>query len=478
MDDDTFDFSKEFCQLEKYKCYDDRSKKSWITGEELLNNKTNWSKETKKRWHYFYRPYNYGFNIGGEQKKRIITEKGEREEIKERREINLYLLDFHKKTFIYFDKIKFFTIIFIVFFNMTLSTYLGFHASLIVSFLLSALFLFILYAKIKHEKVSIIHAENEIKNINSEIQELNNNIFVLEKEIQYLLSQHKKSKEKRLKSDQIEQRFWSDIKKIEIELIRDKLDKGVDEAITEGGVGNFYKGMETNGLNDKNVSYPNFPVIPSWAILQQNQNESIKGIEAMNLSIVSDDINDNITTWREVSNKKLFFRVWYIQFFFFQEKNINIVSFYYDFITQKKYSEYLETYQYNHITNYSYISANILNQAMRIRKNISSSGLFENIFSNEVDILSFASSSGSSMQCILPNKNISKGLSKWLKCKNESNTYNEEDNEIFNKNNHGKKLFNEIIESDELISNLARASLKKLKNKVEEFSISKDDWGN
>jgi hypothetical protein len=476
MNNDVFEFSKEYCRLEKYKCYDDRSKDSWITGDELLKNENIWSKETKKRWHYFYRPYNYGFNIGREQKKIIIEKEEEIKKIEERREIKLFSLNLHRKILFYFNKIKFPFIVFIVFFNITLLIYLGFQISLIIFILLSITSLLIMRIKIQREKTSITYIKRKIKEINDENQELDNDIFVLEKEIQYLLSQHKKIKEKRLKGNQIEKRFWNDIKKIEVELIRDKLDKGIDEAITEGGVGNFYKGMESSGLNNNNVSYPNFPVIPSWAILQQSQHESIKGIEAMNLSIVSDDIKDNIATWREVSNNKPFFRVWYIQFFFFQEKNINIVSFYYDFITKKKYSEYLETYQYNHITNYSYISTNILKQA-RTRKNIPS-GLFENIFSNEVDVLSFVSSSGSSMQCILPNKNISKGLSKWLKCKNESDNYNKEDSETFTENSNRKKLFNEIIESDELISNLARASLKKLKNKVEEFSISKDDWGN
>jgi hypothetical protein len=472
MSNEVFNFSQEPCQLEKYECYDDRSKTSWITGDELLKNKDVWSEETKKRWHYFYRPYNYGFNIGRKQKEKIREKKEDKNKKKDKNEIYLSLA-YHKKILSIFNKIKSSLFVFIIFFNITLLIYLGFHGFLIISIFLSIIALFIIDGKVESKKTLITNLDSEVE----EIKKIDNDIFILEKEIDYLLDQYEKTKQERIKSDEIEKRFWHDIKKIEKELIRDKLDKGINEAVSEGGVEDFYNGMEVNGLNERNVSYPNFPVIPSWAILQQNRHESIKGIEAMNLNTVSNDIEDNIATWREVSNKKPFFRVWYIQFFFFQARSINIISFYYDFITQKKYSEYLETYQYNHIANYSYISINILNQAMKTRKNIPSE-LLENIFSNEVDALSFASSSGSSMQCILPNKNISKGLSKWLKYKNESDAYNEEDNEKFTEDNNRKKLFNEIIKADALIENLARSSLKTLKNKVDEFSISKNDWIN
>ncbi len=130
------------------------------------------------------------------------------------------------------------------------------------------------------------------------------------------------------------------------------------------------------------------------------------------ISIAEQDIGKKIATWRNQSGSKPFYRLWYTKLLLFEDKNLNLVTFYYDFITQEKYSECVEIYQYNHITNYSYVDEDIsyMNEDPLIEKINLPLDLTRNIFGNEVKTISVSSSSGSYFRSVIPDKAVAKGL--------------------------------------------------------------------
>jgi len=68
--DGVFIHSQQPSDIHHYECFDDQSKLRWVDGSEYSNH-PNWSETEKRRWHFFYRPYNYGDNIGSHQKEKI-----------------------------------------------------------------------------------------------------------------------------------------------------------------------------------------------------------------------------------------------------------------------------------------------------------------------------------------------------------------------------------------------------------------------
>ena len=235
----------------------------------------------------------------------------------------------------------------------------------------------------------------------------------------------------------------------------------------------FYKAARLDFHQD--IKLPLFPVIPTWALLQPSQRVSIDGEETVGINKVFKEIGGRVASWRNVKNGKTFFRLWHLHFLFFQEKNIDIVSVYYDFISKRPYNVYMETYQYNHITNYSYVELDIsgLRDSIIIKNINLPENLTDNIFSNEVKALSFSSSSGSYYTCILPDRDVAIGLEKWLKYKQH-----ELDTEIQASDSkfpitamEKEQIFNQKVSYDSLSETIASESLKMLRSKVENFAI-------
>lgn len=308
-----FLFSGESARLEDYKCFNDPSKSTSILGTELLELKKNdkWSHE--KLWLYFYRPYNLGNNIAKKQKG-MISAYAEMIELAEARK------SFNSMAAIFFLSLSLF---FIYFYN---SYYLSFF-----SMVVSVLFYVTSFS------------------LKSEISKAAYSINILNREIDYLMSQHEKMTLDRYTINEIESIFWEDIRSLE-----EKYLYNVDLS-KEKRQFDFYRNVSLRNYNYG--FFPAYPVVPSWALLQPSKGKSNYHNDTdqlLGLSLIEQDIGDKIATWRYSSRKFPIFRVWYIQFLFFHEKNLELVSFYYDFITKKIYSEEIHSFQYNHITNYSF----------------------------------------------------------------------------------------------------------------------------
>ena len=94
-------------------------------------------------------------------------------------------------------------------------------------------------------------------------------------------------------------------------------------------------------------------LIDSWGLLQPTSQKGPLGREGTGLRTARNALEEKIATWQAGSTGVPYFRLLFLQYIFPLEKNLNICSFFYDFVTRRDFGKRLETFQYNHITNYS-----------------------------------------------------------------------------------------------------------------------------
>jgi len=439
-DNKIFVLSGESSQLEDYECFYDLSLgvNKLSNGDELLKID---DAELKRRWLFFYRPYNYPNKIAPKQKKEIKKQQVEIEQ-------NNISIRENKKIFRLSLLLVALASFFIYKLNLDKNLYYFVFGIFIIfdSKLIITNWLFDRRNKLKKEV-----------------------IYILYEEIEYLnKQQHKYLKE--VDSKKIIKSFWQDMKELESHFV----DMIFKKNISSLELGDFYKDKEFE-LIDVDLT---FPIIPSWALLQESRqkvdNSDLRRKTGIHLAF--DKIGNKVVSWRIDTNKNPFFRVWYIQFLLFSDKNLVLVSIFYDFVMKKIYSEHIELYQYNHITNYSYSNEDItyMEEDIVINKIDLPKKLKDKIFNNETKIISLESASGSNYRCVLPNRDIVDKFGKWIEYKKKEEDIEKQfedlDNEIDNEipNPYESELFENSDNIDSLTQSLAWKAFEELKRKVEE----------
>ena len=117
--------------------------------------------------------------------------------------------------------------------------------------------------------------------------------------------------------------FWNDIRELEEE----SLNKAAQDKIEniKKNTRNYYKYIRT--ILPSNINFPIFPVVPSWALLQESHDDKYNTNTISGLMIAHKKIGKKVASWRNIKGKKPIFRLWYIQHLFFHNKNISIVSY-------------------------------------------------------------------------------------------------------------------------------------------------------
>lgn len=437
-EDGSFKYSGEPSRIEYYKCFHDPSSSEMITGEELieLEKGAYWSEEHRQIWLYFYRPYNYGDNIGRKQR--------------EEKRIKESTIEENQASILSGKIFKFISLAFII-------------TTLIFSVIYNSFWLIVI------PTLAYIYFYFEDISLHSAIENHQNVVKILDKEIAYLLEQKEEIHKSRLSASDIETLFWKDINYLEGRYVNKASHE--DSKSIRANVPDFYKNVKYSFI--ENRQFPTFPVIPSWALLQSSHRSNRnRGNQVTGVKIAAEDIGKKVATWRGVRGKHPIFRLWYIQFLFFHEKNLSLMSFYYDFITKKHYSEHIESYQYNHITNYSYTDEDItymrddpLIQEIKLPENLS-----KNIFGNQVKTISLESASGAFYRCVLPDRDVTNGLNEWIQYQSLEEALNEESESELSVEMK-KELFKNIEYYDSLIENLAWLSFKQLREKVARFAL-------
>lgn len=441
----TFEYSGESSLLEDYACFDDKSNMAFINGKEILEN-SSWDENTKKRWYYFYRPYNYGYNIAGNQRKRI-------------RNMELSIIEKTKQLKILKITITTLTLIsFIIIAN----TYDDNHTTSSTIFLLLACFMVIVYFIFVHGVI-----EDELSSFRDGIQELNYEVDFLVKKQQKILSDIPSS-------SQIEKMFWGDMVNLEKHFIEKVLKK--DFNYVKQNTRKYYDNETISNIFVKKcIDTPIFPLVPSWGMLQQSFIGGGNHSKRTGLYTFHRKLNNKIATWRNTSSGKSFYRICYIQFLFFEERNLRVISLYYDFITKEQVDVRNEVFPYNHISHYSYNEedlSHMITDPLIQNLNLPEI-LIQNIYEQQTKAISFSFSSGSSYKCVLPDRNISYGLRDWLKHK-EKECYKLE-NQGFLTMEDKKEMLNNEVEMDEAIFTLANATFSEIGRRVEKFSIMDKD---
>lgn len=463
-----FSFSKQPRQLESYKCFHDpsRARGDFIDGEELLRikaeaqdrgEKSERIQERANIWYYFYRPYNYGHNIASVQKN-WIEERGKQIILSRSRVTN---------NSIYLGASLFLSAISLLMLVVS-------SISLVFMIVPSVIcFNFFYERSIAKEKISKLERENEV--LAREVDHLLNQKYLIDREI------------KRLRKGPVMDLFWRNIKSKERGYLKTFSDK--ERRTVERNALNFYLSLEEGDLNWKTKDRPETPVIPSWALLQSS--ESLGGLslnQDSGLKVAAKKIQERVATWRGYHNGEPIFRLWYIPFIFFFDKYLSIISFYYDFVEDRIYSQNIEVFQYNHITNYSFIDEDIsFMRKEKLPKRLPKK-FKKNIFSDEVKTISLSSASGASYRSVIPDADVNAGLNKWL------------DNLMDEQINSGEKDVDTILDDGQaefiadlkherlmavtenekhsgLIETLALLTFKKISHKVAEFSLSEhNEW--
>lgn len=463
VDDDgeTFTFSKEPSQLEFYKCFHDPSRKKgkFIDGSELLRIRAEGEEQGEKSeitdekvglWYYFYRPYYTSRKIGSKQK----------ESIKEiNKSIALNQADASKNNMYLGASLLLWLALLLWVWDTSLSVVLMFIPSVFC-------FHFFYEASIAKEKVSKL--ESDVQALEREVDELRRQKEVIDKRIRTL---------------DVMDSFWRKIKQNEQFYLNTFSDE--DQAVIEENSKDYYGAMEGK-IEFKKGARPNFPVIPSWAMLQASRPVgSSSWHQYSGLDIVAERIKKKVATWRVYKTGDPVFRLWSIQFIFFLEKHMSIISFCYDFIEDRIYSQNVEAFQYNHITNYSFVDEDI-SFMEKGDFSVKLPGKFkENIFGKEVKTISFSAASGASYRCVIPDEDVNKGLKKWLGVLMEQEVgcgesdLGNEDTDLYDdlSREHDDLRKERFLTglgdegSEGLIETLALLSFKQIGLKVAEFSI-------
>ncbi len=448
MNLNVFPFSGEPSRIEDYKCFDDNSNMEWLDGKEFL--KIDWdsiegdTEERKRLWYYFYRPYNYGRNIAPKQKEWITSIK---KDIPLKQEQLTWISG-------------------LIFILTATDIWLIFTSDLIYLHIIPILLICLCF---------IFYAVTD-----KEIVKIKSDLIILEREVENLLKQQKEILRGRLTPQKVEELFWKDIKDLEEDFIKNFLLNDIEVERQKANVC-YYKSQElADFFSSNNIKPPIYPVIPSWGLLQDSQAATGDTQRVTGLSLISEKIDKKIATWRQSRNSKVYFRVWFLQFLFFQEKALYSVSFYYDFILRKKFGIKKEKYLYNHISHCSYNEETLsyMVDSPMIDKIGLPKELTNNIYGNEAKTISFSTTSSSTYRCVLPDADISNGLNAWLKKKQE---YYQNINPIELEALEDEEkfyMYQELQHDSSIILPLAMQAFKEIGTRIESFSIDIDSVKN
>ena len=387
--DGFFTFSGTSSSIYDYQCFDDQASKVWLTGKEFKENEEHWIAAQKKIWHFFNRPYNYGHHIGREQRQKIEA----RQEVIEAKEGELFLAKIVKYLLLLASLITFI-------FDSSNGSW-GF---------LGVIGTFILITLIK---------EMDLKNAFSKAMQEKDRY---EQELNHLLDQQQGILNEIIEPKEILRVLWKKLEALELGLYSSYFPE--DAGKVRSGLVDFYNSLNddldaTRQLDD----HPNHPLVLSWGLLQPPSRSFSDNRQATGIKAASKDLREKIATFRKLADGTPIYRLFYIQFLFFRDKNLNVVSLCYDFLTDKQYNISVDTYQYNHITGTSYSEEDISHmpkQAFFEEFDLDlPEELLENVYGSQVKVISFSSTSGTSFRCVLPDIKVTDGLEDWLQYKRQ-----------------------------------------------------------
>ncbi len=427
-----FSFSRFSNCIEDYRCFFNPGT-GYITGQELKEIKQKGDEEAKKKWLYFF-PVDIE-EVGKSQKQEIASR--EREICTTKYSIDKERQNFSNKA-VFFGILSFVAIV--ILFPLILVTLgiLAFH-----------------YVKYRSAKSTL---ENRIAQKNREIS-------ILKDEIEFLLKQVETFRDK----EKIENLLKNEVKKLELKAISEITSENID---SETQLNNYIKSQQT----DKYFGVRSL-LIDGWGIMQPFKIRGVGGdLESTGLQRIIEELGERSLAVGLDTKYNPIFRLYYFQFIFLLEKNINVASFFYDFIQRRKFGSKLETFQYPHITNFSIRDTEMeefqikgLGQLMRsiVDDNPQVTDIF---LKYTLQAFTLTVASGAHFKCVLVDEVVRNGLNKWFEAIDAKREVVESDTDEKRKSELIKKIKRyEEIKDYENVSK-AREVIKEVKNGVERFA--------
>lgn len=394
MSDEKFEFSGHPTYLEWYQCYDDISSKEWLDGMELKRCADTWDERTIAKWNFFYRPFR---PVVGRPQKKMINERHavihacetscrEARDAIAREQVRIRQA---------FTRL----ITWLVVMALALVGLLSLSEWLVLLPLAGSLVAYHNFNEERRDALSrISQLERALSNKTAEIERTRREIDLLEKEIQDLLKQIPWTVDSAI----IEDWLREEIAEMECICLSEFLSKPIEKDDIREHIPQDFGDTRVCGL-----------LVDSWGFLQPTSQQGPLGREGTGLRRAKQTLGERIATWQVGSNGAPCFRFMFFQYVFPLAKNLNICSFFYDFVTRREFGKRLETFQYNHITNYS----------LREVEHEEEPWLEDQGFTSMVRLLqgktpkalTIAVSSGNHFRCVLVDEDIVDALNEWLK---------------------------------------------------------------
>lgn len=449
-------FSKFSDRLEDYQCFYNPAT-GYVTGAELLKIKKEANEKAKKKWLYFFTVDEEA--VGAPQKLEIFF-----------REVVISLIeDSLKEKQTYFliraipTAIVMIILLLFIFAPLTLIP-LGYLGFLGVKFF---------FPKLKLDK---------------KIGEMQNEITKLKDEIEQLLNQVERFND----AGEIEAMLKKEVKRLEFKSISEVVHSEIDrddllDSLIESDHTDRYYGVRSL-------------LIDGWGMMQPYHIQNSRGeFEKTGLNRVINDLGINSLAVGLDTESNPLFRVYYFQFIFLLENNLNVVSFFYDFIHREKYGRKQESFQYPHVTSFaireSEMDESQVNALGELMRPMFSDPNIPNIFLKQ-DFQSFSLSmaDGSRFKCVLVDEVVRNALNEWFKAIDAAKEFLKLDpndpklkekftfNGVFNKEKmeeyikqkkiemeEKRKLYQTIKQNYENVSK-AREALKEVSSGVERYA--------
>jgi hypothetical protein len=394
MNEEKFAFSGLPNYLEWYKCYDDLSNKEWLDGSELREHKSVWDARTVAKWNFFYRPF--GPAIGRPQKKMIQERKADISACETyMRESNAAIALLRERLR---RAISRFTIILAIL--AVLTVWFLSRENLLFVFTLGGIALAVrrLAQEQSSAKKRITELEALLKTYELTIRRSQQDIKSLEGEIKNLLAQVAQPPE----ATTIDKWLAEEIAELECAQLSEFLSKPISRDEICKHIPQSFGDPRVAGL-----------LVDSWGFLQPTSQKGPFGREGTGLRRAKDDLKEHLATWQVTPSGSPVFRLLFLQYIFPLNKNLNIGSLFYDFVTRRSYGKRFETFQYNHITNYSI--REIEPEEEPWIKELGLASMTRLLQGKVPKALTIAVASGNHFWCVLVDEDIFDALNEWMK---------------------------------------------------------------
>ena len=392
MSVERFEFSGHPNFIEWYECYDDLSSKDWLDGMELRKCEDTWDERTIAKWNFFYRPFRPV--VGRPQKKmindrRAVIQACEITCAEARRAIDREQERIRQAI----------TRTWLVVMALALAGLLLLSKWLIILPLAGALVAYHAFNEERRDALyRISQHETMIAGKKVEIERNRHEIALLEEEIRELIKQIPWTVDSAI----IEDWLREEIAEMECICLSEFLSKPIDRDDIRTHIPHDFGDPRVCGL-----------LVDSWGFLQPTFQLGPLGREGTGLRRATQTLGEKVATWQVGSNGIPCFRLMFLQYIFPLEKNLNICSFFYDFITRREFGRRLETFQYNHITNYSIREVEHEEEPWIEDQGFAS--MTRLLQGKTPKALTIAVSSGNHFRCVLVDEDILDALNEWLK---------------------------------------------------------------